>query len=418
MTPRRPTHKLAAYGWFVGVGLVLALAAGRPEIVILVCPFALALLVGLAIATTAAPSAGVELSALRVVEQDTVSILIEVYPWEPISRVDLAVNLPRGVRTRDGSVPARFILNRSTAGQVKPIGLQLDVYCAQWGSYQLGPVVVRKSDPARLFTVENRISVPGPLRVHPRPETLRSLLKPRRTRALVGNRRSTGSGEGIEFADVRPLGPGEPARHVNWPVSSRRQGLWITQRHPERNADVVVLVDSFTEVTYNQAVRAAVSLVAAYSAQRDRVGVITFGGMVRWVEPGVGIRHLYRLIDVLLASAPPTSYAWRDLRFLPARTLPPGAMVMAISPLDDERSRAALWELARRGVDLVVIEVPLEEIIRPGDDKRYHTAHRLWSLQRWARRRELTHLGASVVVWSCGRDLHSVIEELSSSRRR
>ena len=69
--------------------------------------------------------------------------------------------------------------------------------------------------------------------------------------------------------------------------------------------------------------RAAATLAARYLARRDRVGLVTFGGILRWLEPGGGLVQRYRLVDALLETGVEFSYAWKDVNVIPARTLPP-----------------------------------------------------------------------------------------------
>ncbi len=150
--------------------------------------------------------------------------------------------------------------------------------------------------------------------------------------------------EGLEFADTRPFVPGDRVRSVNWRATARRGSLVVNERHPERNADVVIFLDSFAEArasdegTFEHAVRAAATLITGFLERRDRVGLVAFGGILRWLEPGGGLVQRYRLVDALLETGVEFSYAWKDVNVIPARTLPPGALVIALTPLLDERT--------------------------------------------------------------------------------
>ena len=118
----------------------------------------------------------------------------------------------------------------------------------------------------------------------------------------------------------------------------------MTDRHPEQASDVVLLLDTFEEAregargTLDAAVRAAATLVRAHLARRDRVGLVDFGGTLHWLEPAFGTSQLYRIIDALLSSEIAFSYAWRAVESIPRRVLPPGALILAVTPLLDERS--------------------------------------------------------------------------------
>jgi uncharacterized protein (DUF58 family) len=56
---------------------------------------------------------------------------------------------------------------------------------------------------------------------------------------------------------------------------------------------VIVFLDTFTEAarslsegTLELGVRAAASLAAQYLERRDRVGLVSFGGILNWLLPG------------------------------------------------------------------------------------------------------------------------------------
>ena len=71
---------------------------------------------------------------------------------------------------------------------------------------------------------------------------------------------------------------------MNWRASLRLGQLYVTQRHRERNADVVLMLDTLAEVgappqtTLDLGVRAAASLATAYLARKDRVGLVPTAG--------------------------------------------------------------------------------------------------------------------------------------------
>ena len=79
----------------------------------------------------------------------------------------------------------------------------------------------------------------------------------------------------------------------------------------------------------------------------------------------------YRLIDALLETGVEFSYAWKDVNIIPARTLPPKALVIAVTPLLDERSIMALHDLRARGHDLAIVEVSPEELVEPGEGSTF-----------------------------------------------
>ena len=111
------------------------------------------------------------------------------------------------------------------------------------------------------------------------------------------------------------------------------------------------------EGTLDLAVRATAALADAYIHRRDRVGLVSFGGILRWLLPGMGTVQLYRIVDALLDTEIILSYYWTEIDVMPRRTLPPNALVIALSPLLDRRSVGALLDLRARGFDLAVIDI-------------------------------------------------------------
>jgi uncharacterized protein (DUF58 family) len=410
--------KLGAYAALATLALVGALAAGEPELVALATPFALALV--LVLGRAQVPCVAVELAVEpdRVLEGGSVVAHLAVEATAAVDRLDLALVLPPGIESERGGSLAALALG---AGERRELVLPLR--CSRWGAYTLGEVLIRVEDRFGFLAFEERAQGFHALRVLPQPETLRTLVRPEETQVFSGDQVSRHKGAGVEFADVRAFQHGDRMRDVNWRVSARRGRLAVTQRHPERNADVVLFLDSFAEAsdggrgTLGQAVRAASSLATHYLARHDRVGLLSFGGTVRWLMPTAGQAQLYRIVEALLETQVVLSYAWKGLDVLPAKTLPPNALVLALSPLLDERSVRALLDLRGRGFDLVVVEVspfPFVGSPRSEDDE---LASRLWRLVRESLRLQFERLGVAVVEWSEGVPLTEIVEEVRAFRR-
>jgi uncharacterized protein (DUF58 family) len=138
---------------------------------------------------------------------------------------------------------------------------------------------------------------------------------------------------------------------------------------------------------------------------------------VRWLDPGLGPRHLYRVVEALLDTDVVTSYAWRDLEVLPPRVLPPAAMVVALTPLLDPRSLGALADLHHRGFDLLVLEIAPEKLVGAALRHADPLAVRVWRAQREARRHRLQRQGVAVVEWPPDRPLEVVLAAAREYRR-
>jgi uncharacterized protein (DUF58 family) len=269
------------------------------------------------------------------------------------------------------------------------------------------------------------ISVPlrRTVRVYPHPERLSAALRPLHTQMRSGNRRSRALGSGIEFAGIRPYVPGDRPRHVNWRMSTRRTTLHVNEFHPERNADVVLVLDSFADVgdelhsTLALGVHAVGAVAASLLAERDRVGVVGYGGMVRWLLPGMGRVQEQRILDALLDTEVSLHYAWKGIDLLPPRLLPPSALVLVVSPLVDDRMLTVIADLRGRRYDVAVLEVSPVPFAHAGTGPTDALAYRIWVLQRAALRQRLLRQGIAVAEWREEWPLVRPLEEMGRFRR-
>jgi uncharacterized protein (DUF58 family) len=414
---RRASAKLTGYAALAGFGLLAALVVGRPEIVALTAPFLLALAAGLVLATP--PRFDVEVDVEeRAVEGDELQARIVVTAVTTVDRLDLYLRLPDGIELVEGDNPVALRLRRGERREI-----ELTLAARRWGAHRLGPLYVRTRDAFGLLTAEGELRRTPTVRVYPQEDTLRRILQPRETQVFSGSEVARRKGEGIEFADVRPWSPGDPLKRVNWRASARRNEVWVNESHPERNTDVILFVDSFAEAqrdgasTLDLAVRATAALADAYVRRRDRVGLISFGGILRWLQPGMGTVQLYRIVDALLDTEVVLSYYWTEIEVIPRRTLPPNALVVALSPLLDRRSVGALLDLRARGFDLAVIDVSPVPFTRRPSRGLDATAYDIWTLHREAVRHRLQRSGVAVAEWRDGTPLQAALEEVRAFRR-
>ena len=414
---RYDAPRLAAYAALAAAGLLAGLVLGRVELVALAAPFAIASVVGAGLARDPSVTGALALDRERALEDEHVTCSVVLESGSGADRVDVLLPLPDELSAPDGNPRAVAV----AAGEPRTVELRL--HCDRWGAFPLGPALVRAGDRLGLHTWEARVGGREALRVYPSVETVRTLLAPLETQVFVGNQVSRTRGDGVEFADMREWIPGDRVRSINWRASARRGALWVDQQHPERNTDVVLFLDTFTDVrsgsrgTLDATVRAAATLAHRYLGRKDRVGVVSFGGFLSWLMPASGTRQLYRIVDSLLQMDVVLSFAAKGIDILPPRTLPPKALVLAITPLLDARSAAALLDLRARGFDLVVIEVSPVPFVQPGTDDLSDAAYRLWRLSRESLRLHYEAAGVPVVEWQSGEALDVVLEEVTAFRR-
>ena len=405
--------RVHAYTALAAIALIGALAFGRPELAVLATPFVVFLGVALA-GVPLALDGELALDRERALEGENVLATITLNNRGAGTRVELRPPGTDRLRTNAGPIECWL-----SAGERRAVGFELSV--ERWGVHAAGPAVVRAWDRLGAFTFECPVAGAPELRAYPHVDRLQRLVAPLRNRPVLGSQVSRERGEGIEFADLRPVIPGDRARSINWRASARRGVPYVNVQHPEQSADVVLFLDTFAEAeravagTLNAAVHAAAALASTYLTRRDRVALVSFGGVLSWLVGSPGTAQLYRIVDALLESHVKPSFRWTDITRVPVQLLPARALVLALSPLLDERGIGALLDLRARGHDLVVVEI--SPLAADAVDSRALPL-RLWRLQREALRARFERLGVPVAMWDRPHtDLDLVLQEVIAFRR-
>jgi uncharacterized protein (DUF58 family) len=410
--------RVTAYAALAAVFLLAALAFRRPELAIVAAPFAVLPALGLRLARPPQLRVWSSLERDTALEEDELALELTVASDYPVERLELLVAVPDGLAVVEGAAAQSLRLGWEDERTVV-----LRLRCVRWGNYRLGDIRLRARDRLGLFTWETRLARRTALRVYPLPETLRRIVTPVSTQPFVGNQVARQKGDGLEFADLRGFAAGDRVRAINWRATARRNVLVVNERHPERNADVILFLDTFADArsdgrsTLDLAVRATATLASRYLERRDRVGLVSFGGVLRWLTPGMGVAQRYRIVDALLESEIVFNYAWKDVSVIPARTLPSQALVVAVTPLLDDRAVEALADLRARRYDLAIVEVSPAGFAAPGRSEADRLAHRLWLLRREEIRARYERLGVAVATWGEDAPLDAVLEGVRAFRR-
>jgi uncharacterized protein (DUF58 family) len=374
-------------------GLLIAVITRRPEFAGVAAP-ALLLLSGRRAARPEQVGVQVRASAAKAYEGERAAIDVAVTGhgehsveliFHPAAEVE-AVPLRDGNATRAAGSRARF-------------GFTMK----RWGRRRVGTLDVLLRDRWRLF--EGRCSVTLPhLDCYPKPAQQQTRVVLSRLPNRLGEHTARAPGEGIEFAGLREYVPGDRQRRINWPASTRRGRLLVNTYAAERSQEVVLLVDATSDVgepgssAVDIALRGATATARAYLAVRDRVGFIAYQwGGVHWLTPGLGQRQVYRIIDSML-DAQSRWMPGEGFRRLPRPALPHGALVIAFSPLLDQKFVEALRDMRERGFAILVIDV-LNVEPQAGMAGVDRLARRIWRMEQHAIRFSLRELGVPVVHW-------------------
>lgn len=417
---RHVTFRYVALTGVASGATVAVVIAGQPHLAV----FAAALLAWTVVGTVAHRWPDIEvtprLAGDRVVEGDTATVEIDLLPDTEVPWLELILDTPRDLRPVDGVDRAIVALPGGRRATVR-----FDLHAERWGVSSPRYLRVAARDRLGLFVSRRVYSLDLPVKVHPSDRRLETMIRSSRTSARVGYHLASQRGEGCEYADVRPLRPGDRLRAVNWRVTMRRDGYWVSDRHPDLASDIVLLMDSSqglgrgVDSTLHTAVRAALALTEGHLGHNDRVGLLDVGRQVRWFRPQMGRLQARQLVDALLDTRIELGLGVRKAADLPLHHLGSGTTIVALTPLLDPAPSRLLLDLHDRGHDIVAIWCqPDIERIRTGGTRVSAIARRLWDMERDRWRQQLVEQGVTVVAWTGEGSLDPVTAAIDASRQR
>ena len=243
-------------------------------------------------------------------------------------------------------------------------GVEVPLRAMRWGRHEVALRKVTCTSPLGAYRAVGGRVPAVIVTTMPRGADFNAIDAMPRPAGLVGLHRSRRQGPGSEPAEVRPFRPGDRLRHINWAVSSRTGSLHVTSTWADRDAHVVLLLDTEHDVGVSEgidgsassldtAVRGAAAIGEHYLRAGDRVGLVDLGRRVRDVPAGSGRRHLRRLLEVLVAAQPGPSRGAESVRIRP---LSAGALVIALTPLVGRTGPAQIAHLVQHGHTVVVVD--------------------------------------------------------------
>lgn len=419
--------RLFAYAAVGAAGLVLGLAGGRPGLAAYGAPLAALAIAAVALARAPRLTIRAQWEPARALAGDEVALVVEGRLEPAGARLDV---LAEHDGPADPRRPARSLSAVITgAGD---LSLRLPARTTGWGLARVDRIAAQAQGPLGLVRWSWMMPSRASARLLPQPEALRTVLHPG-ARAAAGNHPSRARGSGFDIAELRPLVPGDRLADVNWLASARRPStrpgmspgaldLVVTARHPERTGDVVLLLDTLADDRVDSApwlrttAHAVWAVARAHLRVQDRVGLVALGGYPRWVTPGIGRAAQHALLDALLSVHASWSAVDRTLTGTPARLLPPGALVIAVSPLHDRRFVDAAIDLRRQGRDVAALVFDacrwLPPLVGTGA-----LAARLWALELDNRVDALERSGIPVVRWREDEPVAAAVALLARRRR-
>jgi uncharacterized protein (DUF58 family) len=200
----------------------------------------------------------------------------------------------------------------------------------------------------------------------------------------------------------------------------------VTSTVAEEDSGILLLVDAGVEVgvsggttgaesSMDVAVRAAGALAEHYLHRGDRVGLRILGAASRGVVPlSSGRRHLRRVLETLSMVVPGARHDSDPRRF----RVPPGTVVVVLSPMLSDQVVAATRTLAQRGLDLVVVDTMPVDLDAFAEGPRDRIAWRMRLLERELLIDRVRRTGVPVARWSGPGTLDEVLRGLGRRARQ
>ena len=419
----RPTTALVRAGLVSATFAAVAVGFGRPDLLVLATPFVVHTAATLVRRPTRVPQPSSRLAHPTIREGEagtTVSLTVDAA--EDVEHVVLAVEAEPWTAFR----PSSGVTGVGTTASQSRLGLDLPVTSLRWGRRTVGGGAVAATSPwaGRRWGPETLL--PLPLTTLPTPGVYDGRAPVPHPLGLVGTHPARRPGGGTELASIRPFAAGDRLRRVHWPVSLRTGTLHVTSTVAEEDSGILLLVDSGVEVgvsggtagaesSLDVAVRAAGALAEHYLHRGDRVGLRILGAAARGVVPlSSGRRHLRRVLETLSMAVPGARHDADPRRF----RVPPGTVVVVLSPMLSDQVLVATRTLARRGLDLVVVDTMPTDLDAFAVGPRDRIAWRMRLLEREVLLDRVRRAGVPVARWSGPGTLDEVLRGLGRRARQ
>lgn len=354
--PRRasaahPTASLVRAVFLAAGTSVLAVVAGRPELIVLAAPF----IVWSVLALIRRPGIGaaepvLELSARSIAAGETVELTARASAPDQVIDVTVAQNARLDLDPVWGSAAAAG----SAAVKIRP---------RRWGRVDLADAHLTVTDSWGMWTSAYRLPV-GSVDVSPTatvPGRGDTIPHPIGTAGIHHSRRP---GDGSALADIRRFVPGDKLNRINWRVTSRTGELHTNATTADRDTDVLLVIDTLSDVTtaevggelassLDATVIAAASLAEHYLRLGDRVAIHDLGSLVGNLPPRSGVRQ-FSVLTARLGTV--RVDAGRDRTPRKVGRLRPGTFAVVCTPLLEEAVIDEIAVLARRGATVLVVD--------------------------------------------------------------
>ncbi|MEJ2751889.1 MAG: DUF58 domain-containing protein [Chloroflexota bacterium] len=258
--------------------------------------------------------------------------------------------------------------------------------CKQRGRYQLGPLLLRTSDPFGLFPMSRELAQTSHVVVYPMMFDIHRFALPigvlsggdalrRRTHHVTTN-----------AAGVRDYAPGDSFGRIHWPSTARRNRLIVKEFELDPLADIWVVPDmavfshvrpmpseepalkdlpewmvmekfELAQTTEEYTVTIAASLAQFFLRQDRAVGMLAYGQSNEILQADRGERQLNRVLETLAVLRAEGKVPVSNVIQAEMHLFPRGTTVICVTPQTDQDWATMAKQLHGRGLRIVTILV-------------------------------------------------------------
>lgn len=305
-----------------------------------------------------------------------------------------------GLVAVDSEVPLGFHLLSRRFRSDRGVGrLEQDLQAVALGDVAWPPVALEVTDPWGLSAQRLQVDAPAPLVIVP---DAKWALHGRRlgqqhpvkatVRAILASERS------LDIEAVRPYGPGDSLRDIDWKATSRLPGLFVKHRERHTPRPVTVVLDCSPGMRVQRQDSKLISAArVAYGALAAASGAGTTSRLVRLHEDGCDSRPVSGLNDAEVAlaaildaakplapsDAAPTTATPGEVARIVADA--PGLQVLIVDgELQPALAKDLLAMLRQRGPLVMVVPATGAHLYRRGEAR----GEVLQALRRWRKERD------------------------------
>lgn len=173
--------------------------------------------------------------------------------------------------------------------------LRYTVQAEDRGEHLFPVCELRLGSPWRFWRRRLRQALPSQVRVYPNFSALTrfALLATDHRLSQLGLLLRRRRGEGLDFHQLREYREGDAPRQIDWKASARMRRLISREYREERDQQIILLIDCGRRMAardgplshLDHALNAALLLAFVALRQGDAVGLMTMGGVERWMAP-------------------------------------------------------------------------------------------------------------------------------------